>query len=544
MLKSLESKGAVAFTLQSSAFEAAFSVLLFGMPLYDRRNPVHPLMQRAKNVSDVLTIKRQRAALWQVSTLRKMIFKARQTEFGKQHGFERILIQPDVVAAFQKQVPLSDYNRMHPWWMREFQGEPNVTWPGRAQYFALSSGTTTGSSKYIPVTQAQLKAIYRAGTRQLLSIARTDVPKDFFTKNYLTIGGSTDLEYNGVAYSGDLSGITTRNAPFWFDRLARPTPEIKRQKDWAQKMDIMVKEAPNWDVAMIAGGPAWVKMLLTRIVEHYKLDNIHALWPHFSVYSWGAVALDPYKADIDALLGRPIKYFETYLASEGFIAYQNREESQGMTLAFRNQMFFEFVPFHSDNFDENGDLRPGAEVLTIAKVQEGVEYAILITTCAGAWRYAIGDTVRFVNVDACEIKITGRIKHHLSICGEHLSVDNMNQALGQVAQEMGLRFPEFTVKGFSRNGQFGHIWHLACNQEANVNEIKTRLDAALSRVNDDYAVERKHVLTEMEVQVLPESLFLDFMDYRGKIGGQSKFPRVMTDALHQEWSNFVALRKP
>ncbi|MFZ9969793.1 MAG: GH3 auxin-responsive promoter, partial [Bacteroidia bacterium] len=228
----------------------------------------------------------------------------------------------------------------------------------------------------------------------------------------------------------------------------------------------------------------------------------------------------------------------------GFIAYQNREESQGMTLAFRKHMFFEFVPFHSDNFDENGDLRPGAEVLTIAKVQEGVEYAILITTCAGAWRYAIGDTVRFVNVDACEIKITGRIKHHLSICGEHLSVDNMNQALGQVAQEMGLRFPEFTVKGFSRIGQFGHIWHLACNQEANVNEIKTRLDAALSRVNDDYAVERKHVLTEMEVQVLPESLFLDFMDYRGKIGGQSKFPRVMTDALHQEWSNFVALRKP
>lgn len=518
-------------------------VILF-MPFSDRRNPVGILMNRAKNVSDILTIKRQRATLWQVSTLRKMLFRSRDTAFGKQHQFERLLIQPDVVEAFQSLVPISDYNLMHPWWMREFQGESNITWPGRPQYFALSSGTTTGSSKYIPVSNAQLKAIYRAGTRQLLSIARTDVPKDFFAKNYLTIGGSTDLDYNGIAYSGDLSGITTRNAPFWFDRLARPTPEIKRQKDWNEKMETMVREAPNWDVAMIAGGPAWVKMLLERIVERYKLDNIHAIWPHFSVYSWGAVALEPYKKEIDALMGKPIKYFETYLASEGFIAYQNKENASGMTLAFRNQMFFEFVPFDDQHFDAAGNLLPGAQALTVAGVQEGIDYAILITTCSGAWRYMIGDTVRFTNVDACEIKITGRIKHYLSLCGEHLSVDNMNQALSQVSDSMGCHFPEFTVKGYHRNGTYGHVWHIACNESIDAAELKRQLDAALCRVNDDYAVERKHVLTAMEVHVLPEALFLDFMDYRGKIGGQSKFPRVMTDVIHQEWSNFVTLKMP
>lgn len=510
------------------------------------KNFLGSLFERAKNVTDVFTLKGARAKKWQDRTLKKMLFHARNTEYGKQFQFESLLISEDTIAKFKQQVPITDYEEMHDWWQREYSGEDNITWPGSAKYFALSSGTTQGASKYIPVTQDQLKAMVRASRRLMFAIAKTDVPKDFFTKHYLMIGGSTDLNFDGQKYSGDLSGITTLHLPFWIDRFSKPTDEIKKERDWHQKLEIMVNEAPNWDIAMIAGGPAWVKMLFERILERYQLNNIHEIWPHLSVYTWGAVSLMPYKDQIDAMLGRPIYYFETYLASEGFIANQNKLKSSGMGLVFRNKMYFEFVPFNLDNFTETGDVKSGAEALDIDEVEEGVDYAILLTTCAGAWRYLIGDVIQFTDVDACEIKIVGRTKQYLSLCGEHLSVDNMNLATLALGKSLGFSVPEFTVRGLKHeNGEMGHRWFLAYPlgvEKPDVVESQRILDEALIELNDDYATERKHVLKRMELFWLPESDFLDFMDYRGKMGGQAKFPRVMAEGVYKEWLSFLGSR--
>lgn len=505
-----------------------------------------PLFERARNVTDILILKRTRAKKWQDKTLRKMLYRAQSTAFGEFYDFDTLIIAADPIEQFKKTVPITDYEGMHNWWQREYEGEDNITWPGSTKYFALSSGTIQGASKFIPVTGDQLKSIMRASRRQLFAIARTDVPKDFFTKDYLMIGGSTDLNFDGQKYSGDLSGITTRNLPFWIEKFAKPTEEIKREKDWHQKLEIMVREAPNWDVAMVAGGPAWVKMLFERIIARYNLKNIHEIWPHLSIYTWGAVSLTPYREQIDALLGKPIHYFETYLASEGFIAYQTKLSSAGMGLVFRNNMYFEFLPFNSNNFLESGEVKQGVTTLDIDEVEMGVDYAIVISTAAGAWRYLIGDVIQFTDVDACEIKITGRTKQYLSLCGEHLSVENMNNATKVVSQKLGFAISEFTVRGLKyANGEVGHRWFLTYPNGMKMPDaeaVKLVLDEALIELNDDYATERKHILKRMDLFMLPESDFLDFMDHRGKLGGQAKFPRVMPELVYTEWIEFLCSR--
>lgn len=504
-----------------------------------KKDVLSQLFARGNNISDFLNFNRARAVKWQEKTLKKMLFTARKTAFGKEYGFEEILISNNPYAQFSKRVPVSNYSTMHPWWQREFKGEANVTWRGLPKFFALSSGTTEGSSKYIPISEDGLKAFLRASRRQLFAVFKTDVPKDFFTKEYLMVSGCTNLDYNGINYSGDLSGITAANVPSWFGRFAIPDEHITGEKDWNKKIAMMVEHAKDWDVVMIAGAPAWVKMLFEKILEHYKLKHIHEIWPNFSVYTWGAVSIVPYKSQIDAMMGQPIKYIESYLASEAFIAFQTKPESEGMRLVFKNKTFYEFVPFTSENFSDDGEILPNAQVIGLAEVEENKDYAILITTCSGAWRYLIGDTIRFVNADTCEIKISGRTKQYLSICGEHLSIDNMNEGIDRVARVLGTSFPEYTVKGVKGETAMGHHWYLACDDKVDPELVRQKLDEVLGELNDDYAVERKHVLTEMKLTLLPEAVFLDWMKERGKYGGQSKFPRVLPDTLYKDWLEYL-----
>lgn len=503
------------------------------------KNILSQLFHRSSEVSDYLTFNRAKAIKWQEKTLKKLLFKARNTEFGIQHGFEEILISKHTEMVFRQKVSINTYKSMHPWWQREFNGEQNITWPGSVPYFALSSGTTEGSSKYIPVTADGLRAILKASRRQLFAIFKTDVPKDFFTKDYLMVGGSTNLNYNGFNYSGDLSGITTANVPQWFDRFALPEDDIMQETNWNVKLQKMVESASSWDIVMIAGAPSWIKILLENILKHYNLDNIHQIWPNLSVYSWGAVSLSPYKHQIDSMMGQPIKYFETYLASEGFFSFQTKPDSDGMRLVFRNRTYYEFIPFNESNFNADGEVNPNAEIVDLSEVVEGVDYALLITNCSGAWRYLVGDTIRFVNVDYCEIKITGRTKQFLSICGEHLCVDNMNEAISKLCESEGIQIPEYTVKGLKENGIYGHHWYLACDIALDTEAIKQKLDAILCELNDDYAVERKHALKEMYVEVYPESVFMKWMEKNNKLGGQSKFPRVFPDNIYEDWKTFL-----
>jgi hypothetical protein len=347
-----------------------------------------------------------------------------------------------------------------------------------------------------------------------------------------------------VYYSGDLSGITTGSVPILFQRLSKPGVQIRKEKDWVEKIAKMTNEASNWDVGLVAGVPAWVKMLMESILEKYQVENIHEIWPNFEAYIHGGVALNPYRKSLDCLLGRPIKYFETYLASEGFIAYQTRlDNDEGMRLLLRNGIYYEFVPFNAKNFSESGDLLPNARALTLSQVNDKVEYALIMTTCSGAWRYLIGDTIKFTNLERCEIKITGRTKHFLSLCGEHLSLDNMNKAIELLSDEYDVAFEEFTVCGVPYQGFFAHEWFISCDDDRlcnQVNEIRDKLDLTLKVLNDDYRVERSAALKNIVVNLIPSSKFYEWLKLNGKLGAQVKFPRVLKKEMLESWRTHLS----
>jgi hypothetical protein len=278
---------------------------------------------------------------------------------------------------------------------------------------------------------------------------------------------------------------------------------------------------------------------MEMIIKRYKLNNIHEIWPNLAFFVHGGVSFEPYKKGFEKLLGKPLIYIETYLASEGFIAYQDRQHAKGMRLVTNEHIFFEFVPFDDKNFDHDGELVEQPEARLIDEIEEGKDYAILLSTSAGAWRYLIGDTVRLVDRERNEIIITGRTKHFLSLVGEHLSVDNMNKAVKLVSEEMNICIPEYTVIGKPYESFFAHHWYVACNEAVDAGELKKRIDARLCELNDDYAVERKSALKEVFLDVLPENKFLGFLEAKGKIGGQHKFPRVLKGRMLQDWQQFL-----
>ncbi|HPG32459.1 MAG TPA: GH3 auxin-responsive promoter family protein, partial [Lentimicrobium sp.] len=359
-------------------------------------------------------IRRANPAQQQAATLKKLLRNAQYTSFGENYNFAGILKKKDVVAEFRQLVPLHDYNLIHQkWWYRTLNGEAFVSWPGKIKYFALSSGTSEASSKYIPVTEDMLKAIKKTSIRQIFSLAKYDLPRDFYERGILMLGGSTHLHFNGTYYEGDLSGITTGNIPFWFQHFYKPGKRISKERDWTTKLDEIVKNAKNWDIGVIVGVPAWLQILMERIIAHYNVKTIHDIWPNLSIYVHGGVSFAPYIKTFEKLLAKPLIYIETYLASEGFMAYQSRPGTNAMQLVLDNGLFFEFVPFNENNFDAEGTLNPDAETLTIDQVEEGREYALLISSCAGAWRYLIGDTIKFTSKALSEIVITGRTKHFL-----------------------------------------------------------------------------------------------------------------------------------
>jgi hypothetical protein len=478
----------------------------------------------------------------QQNVLKKLLRKAQFTHFGEAYKFSEIIRSKDVVGLFQRNVPVHDYNAIFKnWWYRSLNSEPYVAWPGRVRYFALSSGTSEASSKYIPVTNDVLKSIKRTSIRQLLSLAQYNFPPEFFEKGkgILMLGGSTHLQYNGSYYAGDLSGITTGNIPFWFQFFYKPGRRISKERDWTVKLDEIVRKAKDWDVGVIVGVPAWLQILLEKIIERYQLKHIHEIWPNLSIYVHGGVSFAPYIKGFERLLGKPLIYMETYLASEGFIAYQKRPQVDSMQMSLDTGLFFEFVPFNESNFDEDGNIRPHPEALTLNQVEENKEYALLITSNAGAWRYLIGDTIKFTSKNLNEIRITGRTKHFLSLCGEHLSQENMNRAVEMMCNELNITVKEFTVAGIKHENMFAHKWFLGTDDDLRPEVAKEILDNNLKTLNDDYRVERIAAIKDVIVKVLPTKVFYQWMHDRGKIGAQNKFPRVLKTKQLEEWEEHI-----
>ncbi|WP_153797076.1 GH3 family domain-containing protein [Foetidibacter luteolus] len=478
----------------------------------------------------------------QLRVLKRLIRKARFTEFGQKYRFDEILMSKHIGKKFQELVPVYNYNKIYEeWWHRTLEGIPDVCWPGKIKFYALSSGTSEAASKYIPVTNDLLRGNRVVMIKQLLSLRTyTDIPVKSIGKGWLMLGGSTQLQKNAGYYAGDLSGITAKKQPFWFQPFYKPGKRIAREKDWNKKLQEIVERAPEWDIGFIVGVPAWIQMCMEMIIEKYKLNNIHDIWPNLAFFVHGGVSFEPYKKGFEQLLGKPITYIETYLASEGFVAYQDRQHAKGMRLVTHEHIFLEFVPFNDKNFDANGDLVAKPEVLMIHEVEEGKDYAILLSTSAGAWRYLIGDTVRFVDKERNEIVITGRTKHFLSLVGEHLSVENMNKAIKLAGEEMNICIPEFTVAGVPYGNFFAHHWYVACDDHVNAEQLRLKIDEKLKELNDDYAVERNSALKEIFLDVLTEDRFMAFMESKGKVGGQHKFPRVLKGKMLEDWQQFLA----
>lgn len=488
-------------------------------------------------------IRKLTPAKQQEQTLRKLISRAQYTALGEEYGFDEMLREKNLIKKFKGTVPLNDYNSIHQkWWYRTLHGESFVAWPGKVKYFALSSGTSEATSKYIPVTSDMLKAIKRTSIRQIFSLAKYDFPRDFYEKGILMLGGSTHLLFNGTYYEGDLSGITTGNIPFWFQHFYKPGNRISKERDWTTKLDEIVKKAKDWDIGVIVGVPAWLQILMERIIDYYKVNTIHDIWPNLSIYVHGGVSFAPYQKNFEKLLAKPLTYIETYLASEGFIAFQSRPNTNGMQLVLDNGLFYEFVPFNSENFDDEGNVHQNATTLTIGEVEEGKEYALLLSSCAGAWRYMIGDTVKFTSIEKSEIIITGRIKHYLNLCGEHLSQDNMNRAIQLLEEQINISVPEFTVAGIKHESMFAHKWYLGVSGDWKAVDqqlVKQQIDQNLKDLNDDYRVERIAAIRDVKVELLPLDLFYKYMKTLGKEGGQHKFPRVIKKDQLTRWEEYL-----
>ncbi len=476
----------------------------------------------------------------QEKVLKKLLRKAQFTSFGEHYGFTEILKANNVLIDFREKVPSHAYNDIFSkWWYRQLNGEHYVTWPGKVKYFALSSGTSEASSKYIPVTSDMLRAIKKVSSRQVYSLAGYDFPNEFYERGILMLGGSTHLQFNGTYYEGDLSGITTGNIPFWFQHFYKPGKRISKERDWTTKLDEIVKKAKDWDIGVICGVPAWIQILLYKIIEHYNVKTIHDIWPNLSIYVHGGVSFSPYIKSFEKLLSHKLTYIETYLSSEGFIAYQCRPDTNAMQLVMDNGIFYEFISFNDSNFDQKGNMVEFPKTIVLDQVEENKEYALLLSTCSGAWRYLIGDTIKFTSKQRNEIIITGRTKHFLNLCGEHLSQENMNRAVKMLEDEFNIEINEFSVSGIKYGKMFAHKWYLGIDCDFDPELAKDKIDSYLKVLNDDYRVERIEAIKDVIVEIIPTQYFYEWMKDLGKEGGQNKFPRVLRGEHFDKWEEFL-----
>lgn len=489
------------------------------------------LIHKSARLGALAQQRRFSAADLQEKQLLALLRTARQTAFGKYHHFRDILAAPDPLAAFQQAVPAGDYQMLYDrWWVQAHLCDaPDVCWPGTIPYFALTSGTSQAATKYVPVTETMLQGMKRGSRRLFCDLAHFGLPPRIFAKQTLMVGSCTAPRREGRHFSGDLSGIIGQNRPLWMERYYRPHRDITDLPDWGQRIERIADQAPRWQVGFAVGNPMWVQLVLERIIERHGLRHIHELWPDFGLYVHGGVFFEPYRASFEALLGRPVRTADSYMASEGFFGYQPRPGISALRLLPDCGVFFEFVPFNEANFDENGDLRAEQPpAFTLDNLREGQPYALLISTCAGAWRYLLGDVVQFTNVARAEFRLVGRTKQFLSVCGEHLSIDNLNEAVRRTDASLKAGIREFCVGAVREGSGWAHEWLLSMdNPRVSATAFAQAVDAELCRLNEDYEVERRYALTAVRAQILPNAVFLEWLGQRGKLNGQAKIPRVL-----------------
>ena len=460
----------------------------------------------------------------QEETFKKLITTARHTEFGRTHGFADIHNQEQ----YRRMIPVLSYEDIHPYIERNMRGEQNLLWPSDVKWFAKSSGTTNARSKFIPVSYDALEDCHFKGGKDMLSIYCNEFPETtLFDGKSLTISGSLDVnqfDSDNESFYGDVSAVITKNLPFWVKFVRTPSIDIALMDEWEAKIEKMALHTMSENVTSIAGVPTWTIVLLQYILDNTGKSSIKEVWPNLEVFFHGAVAFGPYRNIFKKLVGDDLTYMETYNASEGFFGIQNDLSSDDMLLMLDYGIFYEFIPF-----DEIHKESP--KVIGLGEVEIGKQYAILISTNAGLWRYKIGDTVQFTSIDPYKIKISGRTKHFINAFGEEVVVENAEKAIELAAEQTDSQVINFTAapRYFGENENGAHEWIVEFEEEPNSLESFVQyLDANLRRINSDYDAKRHRdiALSQPIVHIAPKGTFYNWMKSRGKLGGQHKVPRL------------------
>lgn len=458
----------------------------------------------------------------QAELLKNLIFKAKNTEIGRKYDFSSMKSYTD----FASRLPIQQYEDYQDCIERSRQGETNLFWPTPIKWFAKSSGTTNAKSKFIPVSEDSLELChYNAGKDLLCMYLNNNPQSQLFTGKSLRLGGSKEIyRSNGTSY-GDLSAILIDNMPFWAEYSSTPSNDVSLMHDWELKMPAIVKETKSERVTSLAGVPSWMLVLLNNILEATGKENLFEVWPSLEVYFHGGVSFEPYGPQYNKILPKEdFRYYEIYNASEGFFACQDQNDSKELLLMLDYGIFYEFITM--DTYGSESE-----KVIPLSEVETGKNYAVVITTNAGLWRYKIGDTVRFTSTNPYRIKVSGRTKHHINVFGEELIIENAEEALKKVSLVTNCEIVDYTVAPIFMEGREkgAHEWIIEFkNQPRDFEQFTTELDKALQTVNSDYEAKRYNNMTlnMPRVHLAREKLFYDWLKKNGKLGGQHKVPRL------------------
>jgi hypothetical protein len=453
----------------------------------------------------------------------QLIDKAVHTTWGKEMNYQSIR----TVSDFQQCVAIQSYEDIKPYVDRIRAGEYNLLWPGETKWFAKSSGTTNDKSKFIPVSRDALEKCHFRGGRDVLAIYTNIYPDSkLFKGKGLTLGGSHKIDnYNNQSYYGDLSAILIENLPFWTEFIRTPSQEVALLDKWEEKLDRIAKETIKENVTSIAGVPSWNLVMIKHLLEYTGKGDLLEIWPNLELFIHGGVSFLPYREQFKKVIpSDSMHYLEAYNASEGFFAIQDDPSIDDMLLMLDYGIFYEFLPL--EDLD-----RPNARVHTIEEVTTGTNYAMIISTNSGLWRYLIGDTIIFTSTYPHKIKITGRTKHFINVFGEEVIVDNADKAIKDACEKTGSQVTDYTVGPvyMQQNKKGAHEWLIEFAVEPeNPEEFCYHLDTALMNANSDYEAKRYNNITldKPIIRSMPKGTFFRWMEKRGKIGGQNKVPRL------------------
>ncbi len=458
----------------------------------------------------------------QRDVLQHLITSAQYTEFGRKYNFEKLFS----ISEYKKNVPIHEYDDIKPYILRMMNGEENILWNTPVNWFAKSSGTTSDKSKFIPISDESLTDTHFKASKDVLTNYYNNFPEsDLLTGKSLVVGGSHHLhQLNEDIHYGDLSAVLMQNTPFWGHWIRTPELSIALLDEWENKIEKLAQQTMTENVTSLAGVPTWTIILIKRILEISGKQYLKDVWPNLELYIHGGVSFVPYREQLNRLIGKPINYLEIYNASEGFIAGQDKPNEEGMLLYTDHGIFYEFMPV-----DEYGKENP--QTIGLKDVILHKNYALVISTNGGLWRYLIGDTIQFTSLLPYKIKVTGRLKHYINAFGEEIIVDNSDSAISIACKKSGAVVTDYTAAPiyFSEESNGAHEWIIEFDKDPNdLTTFTFELDNALQSINSDYEAKRhKNIALRMPiVNSVKKGTFNEWLRRKGKLGGQHKVPRL------------------